>query len=93
MQGGKEMSSEYLCLENAALSPRLMNVMPGENGYPTEIEITLPASMTVVPFGSGEAEVVADKTTAPGPGATNRTAPAASSMPGTTSGRISRPAA
>lgn len=60
MQGSKEISTEYLCLENSALSPRLMNVMPGENGYPATIEITLPASMTAIPFGSGEAEVIAE---------------------------------
>ena len=58
MQGGKELSDDYLCLENSALSPRVMNVLPGENGYPAAIEITLPASMTAVPFGSSEAEVV-----------------------------------
>ena len=45
MQGSKELSSEYLCLENAALSPRVINVMPGSAGYPAEIEITLPSSM------------------------------------------------
>ena len=56
MQGGDEISGEYLCLENAELSPRLMNVLPGENGYPTSVEITLPSSMTVIPFGTGEAE-------------------------------------
>lgn len=60
MQGGKELSGEYLCLENAALSPRLMNVMPGEDGYPATIEITLPAAMTVIPFCASEAEVVAE---------------------------------
>ena len=60
MQGGKELSADYLCLENAALSPRLMNVMPGENGYPATIEITPPASMTAIPFGSSQAEVVTE---------------------------------
>ena len=60
MQGGKELSGDYLCLENSALSPRVMNVLPGENGYPAAIEITLPASMTAVPFGSSEAEVVSE---------------------------------
>ena len=60
MQGGKELSGEYLCLENSALAPRVMNVMPGESGYPATIEITLPASMIAVPFGSGEAEVIAE---------------------------------
>ncbi|UQT46907.1 hypothetical protein M5E87_17085 [Flavonifractor plautii] len=37
-----------------------MNVMPGEDGYPATIEITLPAAMTVIPFGASEAEVVAE---------------------------------
>ena len=60
MQGGKELSGDYLCLENSALSPRVMNVLPRENGYPAAIEITLPASMTAVPFGSSEAEVVSE---------------------------------
>ena len=60
MQGGKELSSEYLCLENSALSPRVMNVMPGETGYPTTIEITLPASMIAIPFSSSEAEVISE---------------------------------
>ena len=60
MQGGKELSGDYLCLENSALSPRVMNVLPGENGYPAAIEITLPASMTAVPFGSSEAKVVSE---------------------------------
>ena len=60
MQGGKELSDDYLCLENSALSPRVMNVLPGENGYPAAIEITLPASMTAVPFGSSEAKVVSE---------------------------------
>ena len=60
MQGSKELSGEYLCLENAALSPRLMNVMPGEDGYPATIEITLPAAMMAIPFGASEAEVVAE---------------------------------
>ena len=60
MQGGKELSSEYLCLENSALSPRVMNVMPGETGYPAEIEITLPVSMIAIPFGSSEAKVISE---------------------------------
>ena len=60
MQGGKELSDEYLCLENSALSPRVMNVMPGEAGYPATIEITLPASMIAIPFGPSEAEVLSE---------------------------------
>ena len=59
MQGRTEISSEYLCLENAALSPRLMNVLPDGGMLPAAIEITLPASMTVIPFGTGEATAAA----------------------------------
>ena len=65
MQGGKELSSEYLCLENSALSPRVMNVLPGEAGYPTTIEITLPASMIAIPFSSCEAEVLSENEDGP----------------------------
>ena len=57
MQGGKEISSEYICLENAALSPRLMNVLPDDNMYPAVIEVTLPENMTAIPFGSSDAEL------------------------------------
>lgn len=59
MQGSMEITGEYLCLENAALSPRLMNVLPAGALYPTTIEITLPAQMTVIPFGDSEANAVA----------------------------------
>lgn len=58
MQGRLEISQEYLCLENAALSPRLLNVMPDENLYPAAVEITLPKSMTVIPFRTGEARII-----------------------------------
>lgn len=58
MQGSMEISENYLCLENAALSPRLLNVLPNEEMYPTTIDITVPASMTVIPFASSEARVV-----------------------------------
>ena len=58
MQGSAEISDEYICLENAALAPRLMNVMPDEGMYPATIEITLPKGMTVIPFCASEAELV-----------------------------------
>lgn len=60
MQGSQEISEEYLCLENSALSPRLMNVMPDENMYPTTMEITLPDSMTAIPFGSSDAGILTE---------------------------------
>lgn len=59
-QGNAEISGTYLQLENATLSPRLLNVLPDENIYPTKMEITLPASMVAIPFGSSRAEVAAE---------------------------------
>ena len=60
-QGDPEISGTYLCLENQALFPYLLNVMPGEEGYPTTVEITLPESMLAIPFGTSKAEVVAER--------------------------------
>ena len=60
MQGSTEISDEYICLQNAALAPRLMNVMPDEGMYPATIEITLPNGMTVIPFCASEAELVTE---------------------------------
>ena len=60
MQGSAEISGEYICLQNAALAPRLMNVMPDEGMYPATIEITLPKGMTVIPFCASEAELVTE---------------------------------
>ena len=37
-----------------------MNVLPGEAGYPAEIEITLPEAMIAIPFSSSEAEVISE---------------------------------
>lgn len=59
-QGYVEISNEYICLQNATLAPRLMNVLPDEGMYPAAIEITLPASMTLIPFCASEAEVIAE---------------------------------
>ena len=59
-QGKPEISETYLCLENQRLFPYLLNVMPGDEGYPTTVEITLPAAMTAIPFGTEDAAVVAE---------------------------------
>ena len=59
-QGKPEISETYLCLENQRLFPYLLNVMPGDEGYPTSVEITLPAAMTAIPFGTEDAAVVAE---------------------------------
>ena len=63
MQGGAEVSDEYLCLQNSALAPRVLNVLPDENLYPATIEVTLPQGMTVIPFGSAQPELVAENNT------------------------------
>ena len=60
MQGGAEVSAEYLCLQNSALAPRILNVLPDENLYPATIEVTLPQGMTVIPFGSAQPQLVAE---------------------------------
>ena len=59
-QGKPEISEMYLCLENQRLFPYLLNVMPGDEDYPTTVEITLPAAMTAIPFGTEDAAVVAE---------------------------------
>ena len=60
MQGGAEVSDEYLCLQNSALAPRILNALPDENLYPATIEVTLPQGMTVIPFSSAQPELVAE---------------------------------
>ena len=60
-QGAVEISEKYICLQNADLAPRLMNVMPDEGMYPAAIEVTLPSGMSVIPFCSSEAEMVSDE--------------------------------
>ena len=59
-QGKPEISETYLCLENQRLFPYLLNVLPGNEDYPTTVEITLPAAMTAIPFGTEDAAVVAE---------------------------------
>lgn len=60
MQGGAEVSDEYLCLQNSALAPRILNVLPDENLYPATVEVTLPQGMTVIPFSSAQPELVTE---------------------------------
>lgn len=58
MQGSAEISGEYLYLANADLSPRLINAEPDSGVLPVTVEITLPEHMTVIPFGSPQAEII-----------------------------------
>ena len=60
VQGDPEISEIYLCLENQRLFPYLLNVLPGEEGYPTTVEVTLPGAMLAIPFGTSDAAVVAE---------------------------------
>ena len=58
MQGSVEISREYICLTNASLSPRLLNVLPAKDSIPVTMEITVPAHMSVIPFGRAEARAM-----------------------------------
>ena len=57
-QGSPEISGAYLCLENQNLMPYLAQCSARGQDYPTTVELTVPGSMTVIPFGTSEAEVV-----------------------------------
>ncbi len=59
-QGSLEISDTYICLQNAVLAPRLINVLPDEGMYPATIEINLLRGMTVIPFCVGNAEITAE---------------------------------
>lgn len=59
-QGSTEISETYLCLSNAELAPRLMNVKPEGETLPVTVEITLPEHMQVIPFSSARAEIISD---------------------------------
>ena len=56
MQGKPEISSKYLCLENQTLAPMIMNVGTADGLFSSITDITLPDTMTVIPFGLAEAK-------------------------------------
>ena len=56
MQGKPEISSKYLCLENQTLAPMIMNVGTADGMFSSITDITLPDTMTVIPFGIAEAK-------------------------------------
>ena len=60
MQGGSEISGQYMCLENQNFFPYLFNVGAPDGVLPATIELTLPKGMTAIPFGLSEAEIVAE---------------------------------
>lgn len=60
-QGYVEISEAYICLQNANLAPRLMNVLATANTIPATVEITLPSHMTVIPFSAAQAEIVSEQ--------------------------------
>ena len=60
MQGRAEISGAYLCLENAALSPRLLNVLPRRKRVSGCCGDHLAGFMLVIPFGSSDARVTAE---------------------------------
>lgn len=60
MQGKPEISSKYLCLENQALAPAIMNAGTADGIFSSITDITLPDTMTVIPFGLAEAKKEAE---------------------------------
>ena len=60
MQGKPEISSKYLCLENQALAPAIMNAGTADGTLSSITDITLPDTMTVIPFGLAEAKKEAE---------------------------------
>lgn len=60
MQGAVEISREYICLTNAGLAPRLLNVLPDGDTYPVTVEITLPSHMTVIPFSAAQPQILSE---------------------------------
>ena len=81
MQGSLEISREYLCLENATLAPRLLNVTSDSGQIPVTVEITLPDHMTVIPFGTAEAEIVEKHDDGTAPHGATKTREAAAEVP------------
>ena len=61
IQGSVEISEEYICLTHAELAPRLLNVMPASDSFRATIEIIVPKHMTVIPFGSAQAEILSEQ--------------------------------
>lgn len=59
-QGDPEISSRYLCLENADLTPTLLNAYYRDEVLPATVDVTLPRNMTAIPFGKAKAEVFRD---------------------------------
>lgn len=58
MQGDKEISSQYMCLENEAVAPTLQSVAYREEVLPATVDVTLPGNMTLVPFGVEQAQLL-----------------------------------
>ena len=60
MQGHREISKRYLCLENANIAPSLLNVDKDVEVYENVCEVVLPAQMSLISFGEGKDEVIGE---------------------------------
>ncbi|MCR5249476.1 MAG: hypothetical protein K6E50_02585 [Lachnospiraceae bacterium] len=60
LQGEREISRRYICLENANIAPDLLNVTTDPESFARVCEVVLPASMTPVSFEEGREELVSE---------------------------------
>ena len=60
MQGNRRSAQSTLCLENQALAPAIMNAGTADGTLSSITDITLPDTMTVIPFGLAEAKKEAE---------------------------------
>lgn len=61
MQGGPEISHQYMCLENQVLSPAPLD-FAAQGGLLSAIwDITLPDALTVIPFGNDPVKVLQEQ--------------------------------
>ena len=58
-QGDMEISDTYMALENTVLAPMLYDVIQAGETLPVTVDIILPGEMIPVPFGTEEAELLA----------------------------------
>ena len=56
--GEPEISDTYLRMENWLIFPTLRNVLPGEDGLDSTLEITLPSQMLPIQFGASAEELL-----------------------------------
>jgi len=60
MQGYREISKRYICLENANIAPTLLNVDKDFEVFEKVCQVVLPAHMSLISYGEGQDEVISE---------------------------------